>query len=106
MISPTDITVGIFQCTSNLAEGWSDSSSTRCLAESFPCSVIHHGTESIQLCFTIHNSAQVGHYYTITVQLLVSLPKLPFLSKIYCIICSTNRYECPKTQLLFTIYSL
>lgn len=92
MISPSDITAVILQCSSHLAEGWSDSSSAFCLAESFPCSIIHHGIESIQLCFVIHNSAQVGHYYTITVQLLASLPKLPFLFKIYSIICSTNRY--------------
>lgn len=92
MISPSDITVVIFQGSSNLAERWSDSSSVVCLAESFPCSIIHHGTESIRRCFAIHNSAQVGYYYTITVQLLVSLPKLPFLFKIYSIICSTNRH--------------
>lgn len=92
MISPSDITVVIFQCSSNLAEEWSDSSSTVCLAENFPCSMIHHGTESSQRCFAIHNSAQVGHYYRITIQLLVSLPKLPFLLKIYSIICSTNRH--------------
>lgn len=81
MISLNDITVVIFQRSSNLAEGWSDSSSIFCLAESFPCSRIYHGIESTQLCFAIHSSAQVGHYYTITVQLLVSLPKLPVLLK-------------------------
>lgn len=40
------------------------------------------------------------------IQLLGSLPKLPFLFKIYSTISPSNSYERPQTRLLFTIYSL